>query len=138
MTLPLRHPQLYAEQGAGDLPQAPALRGVRCRCGHVAFPPQHQGCEVCGAHGEALEDVLLRGAGRLLASATVHRHGAEHPPVPFTVAELALDDGPVVRGLLASSAPAGLAPGARLVALLEEVRIGDHALRDLRFAPKES
>lgn len=135
MPAPLRNPGLYSEQGTPACPQAPALRGVQCRCGHRAFPPQHQGCEVCGAYGDALVDALFSGCGRLLASATVHRHAHPYPAVPYTVAEVALDDGPVVRGLLAHGAPAGLARGARLVTVLEEVRIGDHVVRDLRFAP---
>lgn len=136
MQAPLHNAALYTEKGTAGFPQAPALRGIRCRCGHRAFPPQHLGCEVCGAHGEALADVLLDGRGRLLTSATVHRHAAPHPPAPFTIVEVALDDGPVVRGLLSAHAPAHLPPGTELVTVLEAVQIGENRVRDLRFTPR--
>ena len=133
MSIPLRNAALYAEHGTGAYPHAPALRGVLCSCGHRAFPPQRQGCEVCGGHGDALADALFTGHGRLLSSATVHRHGKPFPPVPFTVVSVALDDGPVVRGLLAAASPAGLKPGTLMLTVLETVNIGDEPLRDLRF-----
>ncbi len=135
MDIPLRNAGLYAETGTPGFPDAPALRGIRCRCGHPAFPPQRQGCEVCGATGPALADALFEGRGRLMASATVHRHFAPQPPVPFTVVEVEMRDGPVVRGLLAGSAPTDLDPGTELVTVLEEVQIGETRMRDLRFKP---
>lgn len=136
MQPPLRKPALYCESGSPAFPQAPALRGIECRCGYHAFPPQHLGCEVCGAHGEALRDTLLSGRGRLLACARVHRHGTPWPPVPFTVVEVQLDDGPVVRGLLAQDCPADLAPGTRMVTVLETVQIDGTPMRDLRLRPE--
>jgi uncharacterized OB-fold protein len=132
---PLRHPTLYTEGGTPAFPGAPALRGIRCRCGHPAFPPQHYGCEVCGRHGDALADVLLAGHGRLLASATVHRHGAPHPKVPFTVVEVLLDDGCTVRALAASEVAGELAAGTEMLAVLEPVKIDDQPMRELRFRP---
>jgi len=134
----LRNPSLYADEGTPAVPRAPALRGIQCRCGHRAFPPQQRGCEVCGAYGDALVQILLSGCGRLLASAIVHRHAAAYPRVPFTVVEVALDDGPVVRGLLHGTAPAGLEPGTMMLTGFETVQIDGETLRDLRFLPAEA
>ena len=136
MTAPLKSPSLYREQGTDALPERPALRAVRCRCGYVAFPPQRRGCEVCGGTGDALSERLLTGRGRLLSQATVHRHAQAAPPVPFTVVEVAMADGPVVRALLASRAVGELSPGTELVTTLETVVIGEQPVRDLRFEPK--
>ena len=57
-------PELYAASVEGDA--VPTLKGGRCRaCGYVFFPPQHYGCEVCGALPSELESVPLRGSGVL-------------------------------------------------------------------------
>ena len=52
---------------------APALRGSRCRCGQVAFPPQPLGCNACGAAGADVETVDLDARGTLLSHATAYR-----------------------------------------------------------------
>ena len=49
----------------------PALPGGRCRCGQGFFPFQPDGCERCGATGDALQPALLTASGRLVASARV-------------------------------------------------------------------
>ncbi len=132
--IPLRRPGLYTEQGTDALPDSPALRAVKSRGGHISFPPQRDGCEVSGDHGDDLQDVLLTGRGRLHAIATVHIHPRPQPATPFTVVEVALDDGPLVRGLLSASQALPLAPGAVLVTRLEEVPDeSGGSVRDLRF-----
>ncbi len=91
-----------------DAHQQPQLQGVRCvACGTVAFPPQHYGCEQCGSAELAV--VPLAADGAVIASSVVHIHAQPFPPVPFTVAEVRLDAGPVVRALLngASGDPFG-------------------------------
>jgi uncharacterized protein len=132
--LALRRPNLYCEHGTAALPDAPALRAVRSRSGHISFPPQHYGCQSSGEHGNDLQDVLITGRGRLRAIATVRISVPPSLPSPYTVVEVALDDGPVVRGLLASSQRLPLTAGAVLVTCLEEVsnQTGER-VRDLRF-----
>ncbi|ABB05794.1 hypothetical protein [Burkholderia lata] len=132
--LPLLDPALYAETGTDVLPGAPALRAVRAPGGQISFPPQRYGCRVSGASGAELEDVLLTGRGRLRAFATVHIHPKPVPAVPFTIVEVALEDGPVVRGLLSATQALPIEHGAVLVTRLEEtVDEAGQAVRALRF-----
>ena len=124
---------LYA--WTGDASDEVVLHGGECVCGHVFFPMQAYGCEVCGRHGQALQPMALRGRGRLIASATVHIHADKARPAPFTIGEIVLDQGPTVRTLLADGT-GDPPPGAPMRATLVRVggEIGDDIL-DLRFAP---
>lgn len=119
----LLKPGLYT--GAGT------LLGGRCACGHVFFPMQSHGCEVCGRHGVDLQPMMLAGRGTLLSSTVVHLHAGSARAAPFTIGKIALDEGPVVRTLLVDPARE-IAPGARMAARI--VPVGDSTL-DLRFAP---
>lgn len=135
---PLRNPHLYAEEGTATLAGAPALRAVKSRSGHISYPPQHYGCQLTGDTGENLVDVLLTGRGRLRASSTVHMHTKLMPKVPFTVVEVAMDDGPLVRGLLASNEHPPLQRGTVLFTCLEEMQNeAGETMRDLRFTTRE-
>ena len=86
---------LWSDEGG-----TPSLLGVRCAaCGATLFPPQAFGCTSCGAHGEQLQREPIPATGLLHSYATVHRH--ESHPTPYTVGEVVLDAGPMVRSLLA-------------------------------------
>ncbi|MCE0765045.1 hypothetical protein LWC35_19390 [Pseudonocardia kujensis] len=75
------------------------LRGIHCeRCGHVATPVQHFGCESCGAHGADVADRPLTGEGTVLGAVTVHRPGGE----TVRIGSVHLQEGPMVRALLAA------------------------------------
>ncbi len=130
-------PDLYTvpTDSSGGIAQ---LRGGRCTCGHVFFPMQTYGCEVCGRTGEALQPALLQGRGKLVASARVLLHAAKDRKAPFVVASIRLDDGPVVRTLLAEDSTERLPVGTGLRACLVEVGRSDagEALVDLRFTPE--
>lgn len=67
-------------------------------CGTILFPPQEYGCTTCGAYGEALTPADIPAHGALVAACVVHNHATF--PVPFTMAELKLDSGHVIRALL--------------------------------------
>lgn len=96
----------------------PRLRATRCDvCGTRYFPPQRFGCEACGADGDALADELIEGWGTVHASTTVHHHPFGLP-VPFAVAEILLDAGPTVRGLLDTATDDGVRPGDRVGAVV--------------------
>lgn len=96
----------------------PHLNGVRCRdCGAVFFPPQHYGCENCGADGARLEDAALAATGVLHGFTVVYNHRKE--PTPFQVAEVLLDAGPILRARLNDLSPR---IGARVTAAVGDVR----------------
>ena len=91
------HPGLY---DPGD--ERPMLRATRCEaCGSTFFPPLGVGCEVCGATPERLVSVAMPATGVLHSVATVHLHMGGDIATPFGVAEVQLDDGPLIRGMLA-------------------------------------
>lgn len=82
------------------------LRVSECRlCGHRFFPPQQLGCEQCGAHGADLDSVSLAGRGTVAAAVAVHKHRGPGPAAPFTLTEVALENGPLVRGFLLDPPP---------------------------------
>ncbi len=128
-------PALYTvpAEGANDVP---SLRGGRCICGHRFFPMQRHGCERCGRHGDAIEEALLAGHGTLVASARVKLHASTERRAPFVVVSVKLDQGPVVRTLLAEDTEELLPIGQSMSACM--VRVGKtedgESLVDLRFA----
>ena len=131
----LLKPGLYSVGSSDGAGPTARLKGGRCRCGYVFFPMQTYGCERCGSHGDALTPCELSAHGTLLAEATVHLHADKNRPAPFTIVKVALDDGPVIRTLLADgSAP--VAPGQRVAGTLAAVgqtESGETVL-DLRFS----
>jgi uncharacterized OB-fold protein len=135
MAMPLKKPQLYRPAAGYDAQAgSPAsLNAVKCTCGHVAFPPQSYGCEQCGRNGSDLQETVLSGQGRLLASSTVHMHAAAYPVAPFTVVEVELDHGVVTRSLLADGQATDLKPGTLLRSVLQAEPAEGGDVLDLRF-----
>lgn len=124
---------LYSEASSEGRSSDPVLQGGRCRCGYVFFPMQTHGCERCGNNGDALTPQLLSTCGTLLASAAVHLHADKNRPTPFTIVKVALDDGPVVRTLLADDS-GDVAPGQRMQTKLVSLQRDDgETVFDLRF-----
>ena len=81
------------------IPGGAVIHARQCAsCGTVVFPAQDYGCTTCGAYGEALTPADIPARGTLVAACVVHNHAAF--PVPFTMAELKLDTGHVIRALL--------------------------------------
>ena len=117
--------------------EAPVLRGGRCSCGHVFFPPQQIGCDVCGASGDAIAIVDLTAAGVLQAFATAHRQTRPGGGVPLIIGAVALDDGPVVEVVLDAEDESELRVGQRVGGRLVEVGEDDdgRAVVDCFFAP---
>lgn len=110
---------------------SPVLRGVRCgACGEIAFPPQYYGCERCGV--VELADVELSAEGVVIGCSQVHIHAQPQPPVPFTVAEVRLDAGPVVRALLDVGHQSGDWSGRRVHGVVSE-NAQDPAASGFRF-----
>lgn len=81
----------------------PILNGTRCTaCATVFFPPLGIGCEVCGAPADNLTEAGIEATGVLDSVATVHVYAGDDMQVPFTVGEIRLADGPLIRGLFDS------------------------------------
>ena len=129
---PLLKPSLYQAEGALSAPDRPALLGGQCvACGHVFFPMQSYGCEVCGSLD--MQPKSLAGVGTLIASARVHLHPGKGREAPFTVVAVKLDDGPVARTLTVNES-ADFRPGVRMVSVLTPVLDAEGAPHsDLRF-----
>jgi hypothetical protein len=95
MTRTPAHPGLYDVAA-----EPPILNGTKCsECGRVYFPPLGIGCEACGAPAEHLLPVPVAAGGIVHSLAQVHLHRGQ-PPAPFTIAEIQLDGGPLIRGTL--------------------------------------
>lgn len=84
---------LWSEEGGSA-----ALHGRVCGvCRLKMFPPQRYGCPGCGAFGDQLLPVRLAAIGRLHSFAVVNQHPTLE--TPYTVVEVELDAGPLVRAL---------------------------------------
>ena len=87
-----------------DVGDSIVLNGLKCSgCGLLIFPPQHYGCPGCGTPGGRLEPAAIPAVGRLHSFAVVNVH--QKYPTPYTIAEVALDAGPLVRALLDDAGP---------------------------------
>ncbi|MEM5516453.1 OB-fold domain-containing protein [Henriciella sp. AS95] len=118
-----------------DEEMPPRLKGQRCgSCDRVAFPPNPYGCETCGAFGAQVEEQLLAGKGRLLAFVTTHHANQRDISVPYTIASIALEDGPVVRALMNTPTDSALKVNDAVESVLvgRQAPTGD-AVDELRF-----
>jgi hypothetical protein len=114
------HPGLYNTES-----DTPLLNGTRCSsCGQVSFPPIAIGCDVCGALEESLEPESLDAGGVVHSIAVVHLHRGELA-APFEIAEIQLDSGPLIRGMLSRDAP-DVAIGGTVSAVWVVTRVDDN------------
>ena len=97
------------------------LLGTRCSGGHVAFPPERMGCEVCGAHGDEIENIELAASGTLTTFAMAHRQQRAGSTSPLVVGTVVLDAGPAVDVVLDVDDTAELSCGLRVVGHLVPV-----------------
>jgi uncharacterized protein len=125
---------LYSEGTSVGISGELVLQGGRCSCGYAFFPMQSYGCERCGRRADDLKPTLLSTRGTLLARTVVHLPANTNRTAPFTIVKVALDDGPVVRALLAENEPAR-EPGQRMLAKLCPVESSGagETTYDLRF-----
>lgn len=120
--------QLYTLQKG-----APLLNAVKCRqCSYVDFPPQDYGCRQCGAFGEVLQPQPIAPDGKVTTSAEVHHFPGDKYELPFTIAVVALDAGPVTRVTMRDSGKVDL--GTEVTAVV----VGDGENAELRYVPKET
>ncbi len=126
------------------VPPAPsnetALLGTRCTEGHVAFPPQRLGCEVCGAFGDQIESIELAATGTLRTFALSHREQRPGSNAPLIIGTVALDAGPEVEVILEVDDPALLSCGQQVTGQLVGVGQDESGKQivDCFFAPAPS
>ena len=130
--------QSLFEQGE----KSPHLRGQRCgNCGRVAFPPNPYGCESCGMSGDAVTDEMFAGRGRLRAFVTTNHANQRSIQVPYTVASIELEGGPVIRALMVQPGSEGLRVDDTVEAIVIIRGENDSAAEpahELRFQPAEA
>lgn len=120
--------ELYVEK-----PEGPRLIAVECKlCGYVDFPPQHYGCRQCGGYGDDLVDTEIPTPGKIVTSAEVHHFPGEKYELPFTVAVVKLDSGPVTRVTMKSSG--ALKPGTEVIGVV----VDTDGVKELRFDTKDA
>jgi uncharacterized OB-fold protein len=130
-------------QGLHSVPEdpgaVPALLGTRCAaCSRRFFPPRRHGCPACGAGPQALETVELEGRGSLRAFAIVRRSPFPALPVPYAVAQVALDAGIETEAVIGNCDLGELRIGLRVRAALEPAgrpKAGDERVV-CRFIPE--
>ncbi len=130
-------PSLFSLEGTPHLPDYPALKGCRCKCGYVFFPRQRYGCERCGRFGHDIEDIEISGKGKLRAFATVHRSDSENYQAPYIAATIVLDAGCAIRALLDVADESSLFIGQTVYSTLTVVDCDERGrkIADLRFTP---
>jgi uncharacterized OB-fold protein len=100
------------------------LSGRTCRrCELLTIPGEPYACERCGAPHEEHVDTECDSAGRIRAIAVVHRHARKEPATPFTIVEVELDAGPVIRAQLTGSQLESASIGNRVAGTLVEGRV---------------
>lgn len=125
-------PSLFKEGADGAI----TLQGVACaKCGHLAFPEQHYGCEKCGATGDDLKSKALIARGTLLSMASVNLHYGKDIDAPFMVGSIKLDEGPTVRCTLVEKSAGELSHGAVMVGqIVMNAKVDpDNPKTELRF-----
>ena len=100
------------------------LSGRTCKhCELLTIPGEPFACERCGALREEHVDIECDSAGRVRAIAVVHRHARKEPATPFTVVEVELDAGPVIRAQLVGTDLELASIGSRVAGTLIDGRV---------------
>lgn len=97
-----------------EIPQRYQLQASRCGvCQETHFPPREV-CPTCRRLSIGnIEKVLLAGRGRILEWTRVHKAAPGYVrQVPYVVALIQTEEGPVVTGQVVDSPPEDVVPGA--------------------------
>ena len=114
---------------APDEPGDPVkLVGGRCQnCGRSTVPHPVYGCEGCGAPPSDITPTVWVAEGVVKSIVKVHGRGGDQST---WVAKIALEDGPLIRGLIDQHAP-GVSTGSRVKGrLASSESLADDELRD--------
>jgi len=109
-----------------ETPRRYNLGGSKCtECGTVYFPPRPV-CPACTRHRQSIEKMVpfqLSGAGEVLSYTVVHEpaEGFEMQ-VPYVVALVKTDEGPVLTGQVVDLEPSDVRIGLRVHATFRKLR----------------
>jgi uncharacterized protein len=109
-----------------ETPRRYNLGGSKCtECGTVYFPPRPV-CPACPRHRQSIEKMVpfqLSGSGEVLSYTVVHEaaEGFEMQ-VPYVVALVRTDEGPVLTGQVVDVDPRTVAIGLRVQATFRKLR----------------
>ncbi len=109
-----------------ETPRRYNLAGCRCTlCGSVYFPPRPV-CPSCPHHRQSIERMVpfqLTGAGEVLTFTVVHEaaEGFEMQ-IPYVVALVKTDEGPVITGQIVDVTPSEVTIGLRVRATFRKLR----------------
>lgn len=132
MSAPSAQPELYEVDSSGQ----PSLIGLRDSSGFVSFPFQIHGSEHNGDVGDRISRVALAGSGTVSAVVDVHLPVDPAVGVPYRLASVVLDEGPLVRSVLVDAAEVTI--GSRVRAVTVPVIRDDVEVAELRFTPEEA
>ena len=127
-----------------ETPRRYNLGGSKCTtCGTIYFPPRPV-CPACTRHRQSIEKMVpfqLCGAGEVLSYTIVHEaaEGFEMQ-VPYVVALVKTDEGPVLTGQVVDVEPATVRIGLRVHATFRKLREEGAAgviHYGYKFAPEE-
>jgi uncharacterized protein len=127
-----------------ETPRRYNLGGSRCtQCGTVYFPPRPV-CPACTRHRQSIEKMVpfqLSGFGEVLSYTIVHEpaEGFEMQ-VPYVIALVKTDEGPVLTGQVVDIEPEGARIGLRVRATFRRLREEGPAgviHYGYKFAPEE-
>jgi uncharacterized OB-fold protein len=95
-----RQPSLYRCDESGNL----TIIGSSCRfCRKVSCPSGRYGCPHCGAAAEAQDLCDLSGQGSLKGFVLVNVDLPGERSAPYIVGTIALEEGPIIEGILLAS-----------------------------------
>lgn len=129
MSIASAEPALYEVDDEG----VPTLYAMTDSTGYVTYPFQHLGSQKTGEFGDQVSRTKLRGTGTVTALATVNFHQNPEIEVPYVVASIVLDEGPMVRAVVAPGTEPSI--GTRVRATTTRVARKETELAELRFAP---
>jgi len=96
------------------------LEGTTCRCGYKSFPPRKV-CPKCKENPQSTARFI--GTGEVYSYTTMYEapEGFEEY-VPYTVALIALDDGPMISAQLTDVEPEDVAIGLRVEMVIRKLK----------------
>jgi uncharacterized protein len=119
-----------------DFSQKDELRLQKCRsCGHFRYPPGPS-CPQCLS--DDYDWSALSGRGCLVSWVVFHRYYLPEFPVPYTVASVETEEGPLLVGQLRNVNGVAIAIGMPLEAVFEDIETPNGPWRICQWQPADT